>query len=77
MPSRPKSWIALERKTWQRFFASRREEFECMAAKARDEHQRGLTRSLEELLDAVPSSGCPLDSQIYVQSCFATSLPRS
>ena len=43
-----------EEEAWQRFFASRREEFERMAAKARDEHQRGLTKSLEELLDAVP-----------------------
>jgi hypothetical protein len=43
-----------EEEAWQRFFASRREEFERMAAKARDEHQRGLTRSLEELLDTVP-----------------------
>jgi hypothetical protein len=43
-----------EEEVWQRFFASRREEFERMAEKARDEHRRGLTQPLEELLDAIP-----------------------
>ena len=43
-----------EEEAWQSFFASRREEFERMAAKARDEHRQGLTKPLEELLDAIP-----------------------
>jgi hypothetical protein len=43
-----------EEEVWQRFFASRREEFERLAAKARDDHQRGLTKPLEELLNALP-----------------------
>ena len=39
-----------EEEAWQRFFDSRREEFERMAEEARDEHERGLTRPLEDLL---------------------------
>jgi hypothetical protein len=42
-----------EEEAWQRFFASRHEEFERMAAKARDEHRHGSTKPLDELLDTV------------------------
>jgi hypothetical protein len=43
-----------EEEAWQRFFESRRQDFERMAAKARDEHAHGLTKPLEELLDEIP-----------------------
>jgi hypothetical protein len=43
-----------EEEVWQRFFTSRREEFERIAAKARSDYERGLTKPLEDLLDEIP-----------------------
>ena len=43
-----------EEEAWRQFFESRRESFERMAAKAREDHQRGLTKPLEDLLHAIP-----------------------
>ena len=40
-----------DEEAWERFFASKRSEFERMAAEALEEHRRGLTRPLDELLD--------------------------
>ncbi len=39
---------------WQARFAQKRVILERMAAEAVDEHKRGLTRPLEELLDSFP-----------------------
>jgi len=40
-----------DEEAWEGFFASKREEFERMGAKALEDHRRGLTKPLDELLN--------------------------
>ncbi len=40
-----------EEESWSRFFEANRQKFEALADEALEEHRRGETRPIEELLD--------------------------
>ncbi len=40
-----------DEESWDRFYATNREHFRALAEEAKDEHRRGETRPIEELLE--------------------------